>query len=204
MNFSPDNIYHVYNQGNNKQRIFYNRKDYFLFLVLYKKLVGGVINTIAWCLMPNHFHFMVHSNQKSNEKIKQGGLYIDVVTNGFRKLLSGYARIFNNLNGRSGSLFRQKTKSKCLTDLPVGINNILSVNEYYKNCFHYIHQNPVRAGLVHLPEEWEFSSYREYAGLSPAELCQKELASVYCGYEPGSFNMNSRELIDEKIIKLLK
>jgi hypothetical protein len=78
------------------------------------------------------------------------------------------------------------------------------VNEYYKNCFHYIHQNPVRAGLVQLPEEWEFSSYREYAGLSQSVLCQKELASVYCGYEPGNFDMNSKELIDEKIIKFLK
>jgi hypothetical protein len=62
--------------------------------------------------MPNHFHFLVHTNEYSSVLVKQGGLIIDTLTNGMRKLLSGYARVFNSKYERSGSLFRQKTKAK--------------------------------------------------------------------------------------------
>ena len=95
MKFSPNNIYHIYNQGNDRQTIFFNRNDYLIFLNLYKRLLSPNLATIAWCLMPNHFHFMVYTDEKCSIKIKQGGLLIDPVTNGIWKLLSGYARIFN-------------------------------------------------------------------------------------------------------------
>jgi putative transposase len=119
MTFSANNIYHIYNQGNNRQTIFFKREDYLMFLNLNKKLIHPNVATIAWCLMPNHFHFMVHTDERCNTKIKQGGIFIYPITNGIRKLLSGYARIFNNQNQRSGSVFRQKTKSKCLSDIKI-------------------------------------------------------------------------------------
>lgn len=66
--------------------------------------------------MPNHFHFLIGATEKSVEKIKLGGIEINRVTDGFRKLLSEYAQEFNVKNHRSGSLFRQKTKGKLLVD----------------------------------------------------------------------------------------
>src|SRR6266540_4672310 len=112
MQFLPDNIYHVYNQGNNRQKIFYKENDYLIFLNLYNQLFQNNADTIAWCLMPNHFHFMIYTDERCATRIKQGGIIIDPVTNSIRKLLSGYARVFNKQNNRSGSLFRQKTKAK--------------------------------------------------------------------------------------------
>jgi hypothetical protein len=117
MTFSANNIYHVYNQGNDRQTIFFKREDHPMFLNLYKKLIHPNVATIAGCLMPNHFHFMVYTHQRFSVKIKQGGIFMDPITNGIRKLLSGYARIFNHQNQRSGSVFRQKPKTKRLSDI---------------------------------------------------------------------------------------
>src|SRR5689334_16434984 len=119
MIIEPNSIYHAYNQGNNRQRIFFNNEDYHIFLALYKKLFAEMVSTLAWCIMPNHFHFMFATKSSRLEKIKQGGIYINPIANGFRKLLSSYSRIHNTRNRKSGSLFRQKTKAKCLNDLPV-------------------------------------------------------------------------------------
>jgi putative transposase len=199
MNFSPNNIYHVYNQGNNRQKIFFHRNDYLAFLNLYKKLLFPNLSTIAWCLMPNHFHFMVQADERCITKIKQGGIFIDPVTNGIRKLLSGYSRIFNTRYQRSGSLFRQKTKAKCLSDIRAMPENIPGLADYYRNCFHYIHQNPLVANLVTRLENWEFSSFIDYAGLRDGTLCKKELAALYCGYNPENFIATSYELISDKI-----
>lgn len=87
--------------------------------------------------MPNHFHLLVYSDERIRDIKKQGGLLIDGLTKGIRKLLSGYARIYNSRHQQSGSLFRQKTKSKCLSDTNIdyGINK---KTDYYFNCFHYI------------------------------------------------------------------
>src|SRR5258705_3746034 len=112
MLFSSNNIYHIYNQGNNRRRIFFQARDYLIFLNLYKRLFPSVCSTIAWCLMPNHFHFMIHADERCDKQIKQGSIFLDPITNGVRKLLSSYARIFNNLYQQTGSVFRQKTKTK--------------------------------------------------------------------------------------------
>jgi putative transposase len=50
---------------------------------------------------------------------------------------------------------------------------------YQQVCFNYIHHNPVRAELVKTPEEWEFSSAREYAGIRSGTLVNMELARQY-------------------------
>jgi putative transposase len=204
MEFSPKNIYHVYNQGNDRQRIFFSPNDYVIFLNLYERLIVPAAATIAWCLMPNHFHAMLYADERCIAKIKQGGIYIDPITNGFRKLLSGYARIFNNQNQRSGSVFRQKTKAKCLSDIRVTQTGPFVQQNYVINCFHYIHQNPRAAGLVSRLEDWEYSSYKDYAGLRDGTFCRKDLASLYCGYDPESFVSKSYELVDRKLIPFLK
>ena len=200
MRFSPYNIYHIYNQGNNRQTIFFQARDYLLFLHLYKKLIHPVADTMAWCLMPNHFHFMICTDDRCCSIIKQGGIFIDPITNGFRKLLSGYARIFNNQNQRTGSIFRQKTKSKCLNDLSIKPQNTYRIQDYFINCFHYIHQNPFAAKLVTKLEDWEFSSFRDYAGLRDGNLCKKDLATLHCDYNIESFMEKSHTAVDKKII----
>ena len=202
MPFAPDNIYHVYNQGNNRQKIFYTTQDYITFLNLYKRLFSDHCATIAWCLMPNHFHFMIRTDEKCNARVRQGGIYLDPVTNSIRKLLSGYARIFNNQYQQTGSVFRQKTKAKCLSAIPIKPGSQYMIQDYYVNCFHYIHQNPMVAKLTERLEDWDFSSFRDYAGLREGTLCQKDLATQHCGYNPANFIEKSYQLVEKKIIDL--
>ena len=200
MNFIPDNIYHIYNQGNNKQQIFSSDEDYLIFLKIIKKCISPHAEIIAYCLMPNHFHFLIYADDRVNTMIKQGGLLIDLLTNGVRKLLSGYARIYNNLHNQTGSLFRQKIKYNCLSEITIPSNSINTHQDYYFNCFHYIHQNPLRAGLVKRLEDWEYSSFKDYALLRNGTICNKELASKFCSYDPENFIKTSYGIISDNII----
>ena len=55
----------------------------------------------------------------------------------------------------------------------VTINVSIPEKEYPQVCFDYIHGNPVKDGLVKLPEQWEFSSARDYAGVRNGKLINK-------------------------------
>ena len=116
-------------------------------------------------------------------------------------MLSGYARIFNTQNQRSGSVFRQKTKAKCLSDIKITPDSSYLQQDYFINCFHYIHQNPLIANLVSRLEDWEYSSFKDCAGLRDGKLCQNDLAALYCGYQPDNFISKSYELVNKKIIE---
>ena len=152
--------------------------------------------------MPNHFHFMIYADERCKTLIKQGNLYLDPITNGIRKLLSGYARIFNTEYQQTGSVFRQKTKHKCISEIEIKAETNFSTKDYYVNCFHYIHQNPFIAKLTDKLEEWEFSSYQDYGNLRNGSLCNKELATKYCNYNAEQFIKESYEIVEKKISTL--
>lgn len=196
MQFFPNNLYHVYNQGNNKQKIYFKNNDYLLFLKLFRSTVLPFSSVVSYCLMPNHFHFMILTDERCTAKVKQGGLLLDPVTNAFRKLLSSYCRIHNTENQKTGSLFRQKTKSKCLSGVSE-FRNPLDTRDYYVKCFHYLHQNPLRAGLVNKLEDWEYSSFQDYAGIRKGTLVDKALGEELCGYNQETFVRDSYALIKE-------
>ena len=181
MKFTPENIYHVYNQGNNNQDIFIEDLHFQYFLQLYKAYIVPHCETLAWCLMNTHFHFMIYTDNRTLDIKKQGGLLLDPVTNGFRKLLSTYAHEFNIKNNRSGSLFRPKTKSICLNEEAELNNTYASKQDYYCNTFDYIHYQAVEAGIVTSAELWKWSSYRFYLGLRSNSICNKDLAMQICG-----------------------
>lgn len=63
MIFECGSLYHVYNQGNNRQKIFFNHDNYLFFLKKLKRHVLPHADILAWCLMPNHFHLMVYIKQ---------------------------------------------------------------------------------------------------------------------------------------------
>jgi len=124
---------------------------------------------------------------------------LDPITNGIRKLLSSYTKMFNASSNRSGSLFRQKTKAKCLSENDSTLRDTLYQRDYFMNCFHYIHQNPLKAGLTKDLEQWEFSSYKDYAGLRNGSLCSKNLAAAYCRYSIENFISESYSLLPDDV-----
>ncbi|RLD54507.1 MAG: hypothetical protein DRJ05_14530, partial [Bacteroidetes bacterium] len=59
MDFKTGYIYHIYNRGNNKNKIFFSRDNYLFFLKKTRKELSDHLDFLAYCLMPNHFHFLV-------------------------------------------------------------------------------------------------------------------------------------------------
>ena len=192
MKIIQDETYHIYNQGNNQERLFYEDADYIQFLELFRKYVLPNCDVLAYCLMPNHFHFLIHASENSAKAKRVGNIDSCVLANGFRLLQSNYAQYINKKHGRSGSLFRQRTKEKSMAD---GDAN------YGFTAFHYIHQNPFKAGLVITMENWKFSSFPDYAGFRNGTICNKELAFEIIGFDKENFIKESYQVIDEGLIR---
>jgi hypothetical protein len=112
MTINTPGIYHIYNRGNNQQLIFFLEENYFYFLKKCHKYIKSCSEILAWCLMPNHFHFLINVTNESLKPIKSGGIIMPTITNGFRLLQSSYAKGINKQLNRTGSLFQQKTKAK--------------------------------------------------------------------------------------------
>jgi putative transposase len=160
LKFSENNIYHIYNRGNNREPIYFDDENYPFFLKKLKTELTPYCKILAYCLMPNHFHLMGYVEPKnSSEDLKSSDEFR--LKNAIAILLRSYTRAINKQQNRTGSLFQQKTKAKCLTQ---------SDENYPKICFHYIHQNPLRASLVAKMEDWDYSSFKDYTGLRKGTL----------------------------------
>ena len=208
MNIEKEYLYHIYNQGNNRKKIFFQQENYLFFLDKIKTYVTPYADILAWCLMPNHFHLMVYVRETEfphSESFtlseSQGFTSREALTKkrtfneSIGIMLRTYSRAIGKQQGTSGALFRKHTKAECL-NCPNGItpsfitkNGITQINinnpekEYAQVCFNYIHQNPVKAKLATLTTDWKFSSARDYAGLRNGKLVNKKLASKY-GFHP--------------------
>ena len=187
MKIETQNIYHIYNQGNNRQQIYFTREHCLLFLKPYRKQIAAHCETLCYCLMPNHFRFLVYATDKSVVETKLGVITIQKLSDGFRRLLSTYAHEINSLQGTVGSLFRQKTQAK-LT------RNVISTStvSYAEQCFYYIHQNPVSAGLAETISDWEFSSAQDFSGLRNGTLCNQQLAFQLFGWRENDLTFLNR------------
>ncbi|MEX2592037.1 MAG: transposase, partial [Anditalea sp.] len=60
----PGQTYHIYNHANGTENIFREEENYRYFLRQYEKYLGPVVNTFAYCLMPNHFHMLVRVREE--------------------------------------------------------------------------------------------------------------------------------------------
>ncbi len=190
MNFEIGHLYHIYNQGNNRQKIFFEDRNYAFFLEKVKKHILPHCDIFAYCLMPNHFHLMVRVNtvvfKMDTEKNQERTL-----SNSIAIMLRSYTRAINIQEKTTGSLFRAKTKAVCLTDplkIPrdrmrtskgLLINREFPEFQHPQLCFDYIHQNPVKSGLVQHAQDWIYSSAKIYILNSKDELVNRQLAMKY-------------------------
>lgn len=201
MLLEKDHLYHIYNQGNNRQKIFLSRDNYLFFLGKMKTHILPFADILAWCLMPNHFHWMIYVRETEISKNK----YLNLQYNGNEAinrnmvdnaqisfnnsigiLLASYTRAVNKRENKSGSIFRGKTKAECLTQVkgttPAYFNTAYGASifipdhtrEYPQICFNYIHNNPIKAGLVKTALDWEYSSYKDICGIRNGKLINKE------------------------------
>ncbi|HEY5823551.1 MAG TPA: transposase [Cyclobacteriaceae bacterium] len=187
MQFTDGSFYHVYNRGNNKQRIFFQKRNYDFFLSKMEQYVVPHSNLLAWCLMPNHFHFLIQVNTETQKIVKETPVKINALTESLRLMLTSYTRAIQKQESLVGSLFQQKTKFKCADD-------------YLTSVFHYVHQNPYRAGIVKKMEDYKWSSMKEYVGLTTQNLCRKDIAYQFMNINKESFLANSYSVASDEVI----
>lgn len=175
MHIQPHQLYHLYNRGNNRNRLFYEPDNYELFISKMKKYLIPNCHLLAYCLLPNHFHFLITPNDSTNlpyTRIGSDGtplvsnplVRMTQFSHGLQMLLSSYAKTMNHRYKRKGSLFTQNTHCKMTSSESY-------LEDYSLWCFSYIHYNPVAAGLVNSPEKWKYSSFNEYLGKTADPLC---------------------------------
>jgi putative transposase len=139
----PGAFYHITSRGNEKKEIFRSRKDRERLLFYVESAAeryGAVVH--SYCLMTNHYHLLMET---------PGGNLSEIM----RYINGAYTTYFNVRRKRSGHLLQGRYKSI-----------VVDADEYAMELSRYIHLNPVRAGMVGKPEDYEWSSYRAYVGVS--------------------------------------
>ena len=129
-------------RGVNYQDLFEERQDYIKLtetILQLKEEMGFQI--YAYCFMTNHVHLVLKEKELRD---------ISLI---MKRILTKYSRWYNIKYGRTGALIANRYKS-----VPV------EVDEYFLNLIRYVHQNPIKAGIVENIEDYKYSSYREYLG----------------------------------------
>ncbi len=197
MYFTEGELYHVFNRGNNKQTIFFKEDDYLLFLRKVKAEIAPYCEILCWCLMPNHFHFMIRATEESCRELPAyGGKPMQALAAKIGRLLSSYSQYINAAQGRTGSLFQQRTEAKPFTEMMRLANFHGTIQKYVINLMHYIHQNPVRAGLAQKMEDWQYSSFRDLAGIRNGKLCAMDALMEFTGYDLSTFYQDSYDALN--------
>jgi putative transposase len=111
MQFETNNIYHIYNRGNNSQILFFNRENYLFFLQKAKTYITPYGDILAWCLMPNHFHFMVYVHRLSleiSEQVTESHQLTKTRTlnDSISIMLRSYTRAIQKQENITGSIFQ--------------------------------------------------------------------------------------------------
>lgn len=157
-----DRYYHIFNRGNNYEKIFYTHENYLYFLRKYKQYLSNSIDTYAYCLMPNHFHLLIKTKDTSNSE--------NEASENFRRFFISYSMSINKQENRSGSLFLKNFK-----------RIIVESNEYLKNLIFYIHHNPVKHGYTEDLKDYKHSSYQSLLSTSETNLKRKEVMNEIFG-----------------------
>jgi REP element-mobilizing transposase RayT len=151
----PETNYHVYNRANGSERLFHSNENYRFFLQKYQEYIEPIADTFCYCLMPNHFHFLVRIKSEATLQPLTGfetlsGVAVaGFLSKQFSNLFNSYTQAFNKQHGRKGALFMRPFKR-------ITVNDEL----YRLKLVHYIHYNPLESNLCSHLAEWPHSSYR--------------------------------------------
>ena len=180
---TTSNYYHVFNHANGIENLFNEPKNYSFFLEKTSLYILPFVKLHAYCLLPNHFHFLVYVKDLEELKILPAFnsyqnlseedfqiLLENKISKSFSNLFSSYTQSFNKIYDRKGSLFVPNMKQ-------IIVNNTDDICKVV----HYIHSNPVHHGFVKKIEDWNFSSYRTYLSNSFTKLARTEIIEIFGG-----------------------
>ena len=188
---SESGVYHILFRGVNQQNIFEEPVDFEKLketIAIVKKDLKFEI--YAYCFMSNHVHLVLKEKNMGE---------ISLI---MKRILTKYARWYNIKYGRSGALIANRYKS-----VPV------EIDEYFLQLIRYIHQNPIKAGIVEKVENYPYSSFLEYVNkkdLADADFLLKMVSlQEFVEYHQEIENLvfrvtDSKRKTDEDVLKFLK
>ena len=179
------NYYHIYNRGINSENIFKENRNHEYFLNLYDKHINPIAETLAWCLLKNHFHLLVriktleeiHKNKDEFKKI--------IPHQSFGNLFNAYTKAINKGYNRHGALFERPFKRK-------RIHN----DAYLQSVIKYIHYNPVNHGFCEHPIQYPWSSYLTCVSEKPTKLKREKVISLFNNIDELKKFHNKKENFD--------
>lgn len=203
--------YHIYNRGVNRENIFFEERNYDLFMRLYDKHLAPVTDLFAYCLLRNHFH--LNLRVKSEEEILETRKTLRVssvnqsrlgqgysanqnadivrkplgskyVSDQFSNFFNAYVKTINKAYGRTGSLFQH----------PFGRVPITTDRQFW-NVIAYIHQNPQKHKFVKDFRDWKWSSYGIILAKDPTKL-QHDLVLDWFGGKQGYLELHKEWVTD--------
>lgn len=181
--------YHIYNRGINGCNLFYEEKNYTYFLEKYAHYMSGVLDTFAYCLMPNHFHLLVRVKDFSSMLYPTGAMLNPTgamlnptgfknlsglasglhhpnqfVSKKFSDMFNSYTKSINKARKRTGSLFETPFRRIAVES-----------DAYFTNLLWYIHYNPQKHGFVADFRDHPYTSYHSHISLKPSKLAREEV-----------------------------
>ncbi|MEP6466921.1 MAG: transposase [Parafilimonas sp.] len=179
----PEHYYHIYNHGNADDNIFRTEENYIYFLNRYAFFINSVADTLAYCLLPNHFHFIIQIKKEEevneiykNKKPGAGKLKSeassDFINQQFSNLFNAYSKAFNKMYNRNGKLFRLPFKRK-----------LLDTDAYLLKAIHYVHSNPVHHGFVKDMHDWNYSSIHAYESQRRSAVKKEKILELFGGLD---------------------
>jgi putative transposase len=166
--------YHLFNRGINGENIFIEERNYNYFLKRWEDLVTPVVHTYAYCLLRNHFHFLlcIKDEQVIEEDEFTGKEKILDPANQLAKFFNSYAQSINKAYGRTGSLFEHPFH-----------RNLVENDVYFTRLVSYIHFNPQKHGFVEDYHDWKYSSYGILMNEHPTFINRKAVNQKFGGQE---------------------
>ncbi|MCK0114581.1 hypothetical protein [Gelidibacter sp. F63206] len=167
--------YHIYNRGNNGDAIFFDEENYRYFLSLYLKYIYPVADTYCWCLLKNHFHFLIGIKELDEIKIEQLNYSTNIRINiekvnpskQFSHLFNAYTQAANKKYDRTGGVFEEPFRRK-----------LVSSQEYLIKLIFYIHNNPVYNRLVDTIPDYKWSSYHSILSSKPTYILKNDVIEL--------------------------
>ncbi len=201
---TSDSTYHIYNHANGNDNLFNSDENFYFFLNKVSIHLTPVVDLYAYCLMPNHFHFLLRTKKieeviyyfmtlmsTPNQTIKEIEYYqsklkaLSSIAESEDKeiqyqlhLSKQFANLFSSYTQSFNKLYNRKG-SLFLKNFKS--KEILS-DTYFTRVVQYIHSNPVHHGFTTDLQDWKWSSYREFLSDENSFL-QKDHVLSYFGDE---------------------
>ena len=183
--FYENAYYHVYNRAIGNGLLFLGHDNYQYFLQKWQTYLSNYLDTYAYCLMSNHFHFIVKvkpvnddfkMSVQNEQTVAAQAFLLQKITldafleDQFKRFLSSYAKSFNKQQSRHGSLFEKRFKRIQQTTYEQLLDKIA-----------YVHHNPLHHNMSPFYDAWAYSSYATYLSNKPTKLKREEGLKLFGG-----------------------